>query len=177
MQTLVEQVKQRNVQACKQLYMQYADAMYHVSYRMVQNQADAEDILQEAFMKVFNNIDSFKGESTIGAWIKQIVINHSLNFLRKKKIDFMEADGSLNVADEVYEEENIDGTVQQIKDAIATLPDGYRTVFNLYMFEDYSHRQIAELLNISESTAKTQLFKAKNKIRELVKRNADGRER
>jgi RNA polymerase sigma-70 factor (ECF subfamily) len=158
--------------------MQYADAMYHVCLRISNNAADAEDLLQEAFMKVFDNIHTFRGASTIGAWIKQIVVNHCLNFVRKKKISFVEVELAAEPGeDDKEDEEEFEMNVSEVRHAIAQLPDGYRTVFNLYLFEEYSHKEIAGMLKISESTAKTQYFKAKNRIRELLNRKADGTER
>lgn len=177
MQELIERVKTKDVHACKQLYMQYADAMYNVCKRMVNNTADAEDILQEAFMKVFDNIHTYRADSTIGAWIKQIVVNHCLNFIRKKKLLYVDVELAADPKDEINVEENFEMDVMYIKEAITELPDGYRTVFNLYLMEDYSHKEIAGMLNITESTAKTQYFKAKNKIREIIKNKKDGRER
>ena len=147
--------------ACKQLYLQYADAMYNLCIRILQHQAEAEDALQEAFIKIFNNIHQYRNESSIGSWIKQIVTNTCLNVLKKKKIAFDE------LKEDMSESEN-NFTIEEIKKAIEELPHGYRVVFNLFMFEDYSHKQIADMLEISESTAKTQLFKAKRKLKELL---------
>jgi RNA polymerase sigma-70 factor (ECF subfamily) len=143
---------------------------------MANNAADAEDLLQEAFMKVFDNIHTFKGNSTIGAWIKQVVVNHCLNFIRKRKLLYVDVEHAAEPAEEEHDDDDFEMNVGNIHQAIAQLPDGYRTVFNLYVFEDYSHKDIAGMLNISESTAKTQYFKAKNKIRELIKRTANGRQ-
>lgn len=159
------------MQACRQLYLQYANAMYSVCRRILQQQEEAEDALQEAFIKIFNNIEQYRGDSTIGSWIKQIVTNTCLNILRKRKVVFSELNETLDYhEEETDEEDGQEFTTEAIKEAVALLPDGYRVVFNLYLFEDYSHRQIAEMLEISESTAKTQLFKAKRKLKELLLR-------
>lgn len=167
----LEKLKQKDVLACKQLYLQYADAMYNVCLRILQHQAEAEDALQEAFIKVFNNIQQYRNESSIGSWIKQIVTNTCLNVLKKRKITFDELKDDVSESESVSENESENGndySVDDIKKVIEELPQGYRVVFNLYMFEDYSHRQIADMLEISESTAKTQLFKAKRKLKELL---------
>jgi len=167
----LEKLKQKDVLACKQLYLQYADAMYNVCLRILQHQAEAEDALQEAFIKVFNNIQQYRNESSIGSWIKQIVTNTCLNVLKKRKITFDELKDDVNESESVSENESENGndySVDDIKKVIEELPQGYRVVFNLYMFEDYSHKQIADMLEISESTAKTQLFKAKRKLKELL---------
>ncbi len=165
----LEKLKQKDVLACKQLYLQYADAMYNVCLRILQHQAEAEDALQEAFIKVFNNIQQYRNESSIGSWIKQIVTNTCLNVLKKRKILFNELDDNVELSETESENNNeTNFSIDDIKKAIEELPQGYRVVFNLYMFEDYSHRQIADMLEISESTAKTQLFKAKRKLKELL---------
>lgn len=165
----LEKLKQKDVLACKQLYLQYADAMYNICLRILQHQAEAEDALQEAFIKIFNNIEQYRNESSIGSWIKQIVTNTCLNVLKKRKIVFNELDDKVEMGEEESENQNeTDFSIDDIKKTIEELPQGYRVVFNLFMFEDYSHKQIADMLEISESTAKTQLFKAKRKLKELL---------
>lgn len=165
----LEKLKQKDILACKQLYMQYADAMYSICIRMLQNETEAEDALQEAFIQIFKNIENFRNESSIGSWIKQIVINNCLNVLRKKKLIIYELDETV----EIYENESelssdYEFTTENIKYAIEQLPTGYKVIFNLFMFENYTHKQIATNLEISESTAKSQLFKAKRKLREIL---------
>ncbi len=136
---------------------------------MLGSAADAEDILQEAFLQVFNNIGKIQQEASLAGWIKRIVINHCLSQLRKKKVYFEEVD-ELHVSDEVgVDEQQFAMSVTMVKEAIAQLPDGYRTVLNLYLFEDYSHREIGDMLGITESTAKTQYMRAKEKVRLIVK--------
>lgn len=165
----LEKLKQKDVLACKQLYLQYADAMYNICLRILQHQAEAEDALQEAFIKVFNNIQQYRNESSIGSWIKQIVTNTCLNVLKKRKIIFNELDDNVELSETESDNNNeTDFSIDDIKKAIEELPQGYRVVFNLFTFEDYSHKQIADMLEISESTAKTQLFKAKRKLKELL---------
>lgn len=167
--TFLEKLKQKDALACKQLYMQYADAMYNVCYRILQDTTEAEDALQDGFIKIFDNIHQFRNESSIGSWIKQIITNTCLNTLKKNKIILHELD---NNNEYEYEQDNeynkLNYTIEQIKDAIEQLPQGYKLVFNLFMFEDYSHQQIATMLEISESTSKSQLFKAKNKLKEIL---------
>ncbi|HRH56463.1 MAG TPA: RNA polymerase sigma factor [Chitinophagales bacterium] len=165
----LEKLKQKDVLACKQLYLQYADAMYNVCVRILQQPAEAEDALQEAFIKIFNNIQQYRNESSIGSWMKQIVTNTCLNILRKKKLVLDELVDDISENENESERENEhDYSIEDIKKAIEELPQGYRVVFNLFMFEEYTHKQIAEMLEISESTAKSQLFKAKRKLKEIL---------
>lgn len=158
-----------DVRAFQELYNAYAKAMYNICLRMCNHAADAEDVLQEAFTQVFKNIAQLKEEQTLSAWVKRIVVNHCLNHLRKKKMYFEDVERV-----EVEEEQQIDETqhaltVANVKSAISELPEGYRTVLNLYLFEEYSHREIATMLGISESTAKTQFMRAKEKVRQIIK--------
>lgn len=167
----LEKLKQKDNAACKQLYLQYADAMYNICLRILLHQEEAEDALQEAFIKIFNSIHQFRNESSIGSWVKKIVTNTCLNVLRKKKMYWVELDENADLNDPDEDTENNDSihySIEEIKQALEELPNGYRLVFNLFIFEEYTHLQIAELLEITESTAKSQLFKAKRKIKSIL---------
>lgn len=167
--SLVERCQQGDREAFRQLYEQYSRAMYNICLRMMNDVHDAEDILQEAFIQVYKSISQFRGEASIGSWIKRIVINKCLNQLKKNMPHFIQVDDmELNEEGSQVNEEEFTCTVENVKKAVSELPDGYRIVLSLYLFEDYSHREIAEKLNISESTAKTQYMRAKQKVRELV---------
>lgn len=170
-ESLVARCRKGDRIAFKHLYDQYSNAMFNICLRMMNNVHDAEDILQEAFFQVFKNLESFRGEATIGSWIRSIVVNKCLNELKKKKIRFTHTDDLEIETEEAVDEADFTYHVESVKQAIKTLPDGYRIVLNLYLFEDYSHRQIAEKLGISESTAKTQYMRAKQKVREAVRKN------
>jgi RNA polymerase sigma-70 factor (ECF subfamily) len=167
---LVSRCKKGDVHAFRELYNAYSAAMYNICLRMTGNQADAEDTLQEAFMQVFRNIERLENAGSVTAWIKRIVVNHCLSHLRKKKVYFEEVD-NMDIEDEkaAVDEDNFTWTVAAIKEAIQVLPHGYRTVLNLYIFEEYSHKEIAAMLDISESTVKTQYMRAKDKVRQIIK--------
>lgn len=168
-QELIEACKRGERHAQKMLYDEYADAMYNICYRILQNHADAQDVLQNAFIKVFQNLDKFKYDSTPGAWIKRIVVNHCMDHFRKEK-GFTEEWKDYDIADE--EPVDIEESYYEvafIKRAIEELPEGYRSVVVLYLFEGYDHQEIAQILNISESTSKTQFHRAKKKLKELLK--------
>lgn len=152
------------------IYKKYVGAMFHTAIRMVGNREDAEDVTQEVFTKVFQGLDSFRGESTLGAWIKRVTVNTCLNFMRqRRKIFFEEINDKLNTTSEPeFDEKEWAFNIQNIHEAIKKLPDGCRMVFNLYMLEGYKHAEVAELLGITESTSKTQYKRAKRLIRELI---------
>ena len=152
------------------LYSRYSNAMYNVCYRMVGNEAEAEDILQESFMDIFRRLDSFRSESSLGAWIKRIVINHCLNVFKKRRIRFEEiSEKASDVPETVYQDdEAIVYEVKRVKDAIMKLPDGYRQVLTLYLIEGYDHAEIADILGIQETGSKSQYSRARAKLRALL---------
>lgn len=135
---------------------------------MVKNELDAEDLLQNSFVDVFSNLDSFRYQSSVGAWIKRIVVNNCINFLKKRKLLLEELDDKLtNVVEEVHIPDS-GLSVELVNRAVQHLPDGYRVVFSLYMFEGYDHKEIASILKISEATSKSQFSRAKRKLKELI---------
>lgn len=150
-----------------QLYKKYSKAMYNICLRMINDKMEAEDILQNAFVDVFTKLKMFRYESTPGAWIKRIVVNNCINHLRSKKNNVQLSDNMPDVEDMEYEDIQYD--VKLIKHAIHQLPDGYRNIFCLYTMEGYDHAEIAEIMNISESTSKSQYSRAKVKLYEIMK--------
>ena len=144
--------------------------MYNASLRIVSNPADAEDIMQEAFLAAFAKIDTYKGEVSFGAWIKRIVINKSIDYCRARKVKFEELDESIEVSEEDNHVDNADMKVllKKIKKAIDMLADGYRIVLALYLLEGYDHEEIGQILNISTSSSRSQLARAKQKLVELL---------
>ena len=145
--------------------------MYNTALRILNSKADAEDILQEAFTDAFQSLRKFEHKSTFGAWLKQIVIYKSINFLKKKRINFIDMDNSGDVAEEI----NTDAiwyTVDTIKAVVSEMPDGYRTVLSLSLFEGYEHEEIAESLGLAPSTVRTQYMRAKQKLVSLLKLRA-----
>jgi RNA polymerase sigma-70 factor (ECF subfamily) len=143
--------------------------MYNLAYRILKCREDAEDILQETFIDCFRNIDSFRFESTFGAWLKRILVNKCLNQIRKKKIDLMLVE---NLPVFISEEETeIACDNRKIFKGIEMLPDGYRIILTLYLLEGYDHSEISQILGISESTSKSQYSRAKEKLRNLLSKN------
>lgn len=169
---LIDQCKSGSERAQYQLYNLYAKQMLNVSNRIVNDRMEAEDVLQESFINAFTRLSSYRGDSSFGAWLKRIVINNSLNVVRKKKQFFEEINEEI-IGEEVeeYKDEDLEYTVKDIHDAMKELPDGYRVVFSLYMFEDLSHSEIAKQLDISINTSKSQLSRSRKKMKELMQKN------
>lgn len=168
-QPLVERAKKNDRGAQFELYKLYSKAMLNVSNRIVNNIEEAEDVLQESFISAFKNVKNYRGDSTFGSWLKRIVVNNSINVLRKNKFEFSELD---EFDDTDYEENNTDYSelsVDLIKSAIEMLPQGFGMVLSLYLLEGYDHREIAEIMSISESTSKSQYNRAKKKLRGILK--------
>ena len=151
-----------------ELYRLYSQAMYNICLRMVSNDLDAEDLLQQSFIDVFGKMHSFRYESSIGAWIKRIVVNNCINFLKKRKLKIESLDDRFHqiAGDEPAKESKLN--VKVINQAMKELPDGYRVVFSLYMFEGYDHKEIGDILSITEATSKSQFSRAKKKLKELL---------
>jgi RNA polymerase sigma-70 factor (ECF subfamily) len=169
---LVVECKQGSKKACYELYRLYSKAMLNIAFRIVGNIAEAEDVLQEAFLDAFNRVKDFRQETTFGLWLKQIVVHRSINLLRKRKMELVDIDGGQldNIAeDEADDDEEIVYKVAIIKEAMKELPDGYRVVLSLYLLEGYDHEEIGQVLNISENTSRTQFLRAKRKLADILK--------
>lgn len=175
---IVEKCKQNDRKAQLKLYNQYCDGMFTVAMRFVKDTMEAEDIVQEAFIKAFSKIHQYKAEVTFGAWLKRIVINKSIDLLKSKKQRMLELDEvHLKVIDNNYEDEwLVDDaiTLDEVKKAIQKLPDKYQYVVMLFLIEGYDHQEIAEILNITEVASRTQLSRGKSKLRELLTVSQNG---
>jgi RNA polymerase sigma factor (sigma-70 family) len=163
---LIEECRKGNRMAQFRLYNQYSKAMFNLAYRIMNNREDAEDILQETFIECFRNIRSFRFESTFGAWLKAILINRSINHLKKKKVNLVYPENLPEMTDNQPVEQVYD--TDKIFRGIEMLPDGYRVILTLYLLEGYDHREISQILGISESTSKSQYSRAKDKLRKLL---------
>lgn len=168
---LVEACKAGNRKACNELYNAYAKAMYNICFRMLGNAEEAKDLLQEGFIDAFRRIETFRYESSFGAWLKKIVINKCINTLDKKRIAWVEEEIPDTIAindDENIDEEALQLSVEKVKIAMNRLPEGARVIFSLYLIEGYDHTEISEILRISESTSKTQFMRARNMVKEML---------
>jgi RNA polymerase sigma factor (sigma-70 family) len=170
---LVVECKQGSKKACYELYRLYSKAMLNVAFRIVGNVAEAEDVLQEAFLDAFNKLKDFRQDTTFGLWLKQIVVNRSINLLRKRRLELIELEGDHleNIPDEeAPDEDEMQYQVALVKEAMKQLPDGYRVVLSLYLLEGYDHEEIGQILSISENTSRTQFLRAKRKLMEILSR-------
>lgn len=143
--------------------------MYNVGFRIVQDTEEAHDVLQEAFISAFRNLDAYRGDASFGSWLKRIVVNKALNVLDRRKFERIPENEEWDIADtdaDVSYKPEL--TVERVREGIAQLPDGYRSVLSLYLIEGYDHQEIAEILGFSESNSKSQLNRAKAKLRTLL---------
>jgi RNA polymerase sigma factor (sigma-70 family) len=170
-QDLLKNCLKGDSRALATFYDRYAPKLLGACMRYVSLQADAEDILQEAFIKILQNMNRFeyRGEGSLEGWMRKIVVNLSLNFLKKREKDFIYTDKELPaIADDSNSfDPPTQLSPQDVMKLINELPVGYRTILNLYVFEKYSHREISEMLQCSESNSKSQLLRA----RALLKKN------
>jgi len=144
--------------------------MFNICFRIVGSQEMAEDVLQEAFVNAFQKLKSFQGKSSFGAWLKRIVVNKAISYVRKSQLEVMLMDETMDFEEEKgLDEEELVLKIESVRSAIQKLPNGFRIVFSLYLLEGYDHKEIAEILEISESTSKTQYNRAKKKLKEILK--------
>ncbi len=166
--SLIESCKKGDNIAQYTLYNKYTRAMYNLAYRMMNNREDAEDLLQEAFTEAFRKLKSYRYESTFGAWLKTIVIHRCINQLRRKKKELFTNEFVDTIETDHIDDQDIKSDIKKVFESIEKLPDGYRIVFTLYLLEGYDHREISEILGISESTSKSQYLRAKNRLRKQL---------
>jgi len=150
------------------LYNLYAKAMYNICYRMTNDSDEAQDVLQESFISAFNSLSTYRGTASFGAWLKRIVVNKSINHIRSRRLDLVPLDDIEPVSEDEISDKELYLDIERIKSSIELLPDGYRIVFSLYLLEGYDHKEIGQILSISESTSKSQYNRAKAKLRKLL---------
>ena len=177
-QDLIDECKNGDQKAQFQIYKLYYKAMFNTSLRIVGDTMEAEDIMQEAFLSAFEKIETYSGTVSFGAWLKKIVINRSLDALSRQKAIFEDIDTHYDLQEEAdnkaEDPEDLKEKMNEVKSAIDNLPDGYRIILSLYLLEGYDHDEIAEILNISSSTSRSQLSRAKQKLLNALR---NGRER
>ena len=174
-QKIIDRCRVQDREAQFEIYRLYYKAMYNTSLRIVQDPYEAEDIMQESFLAAFLKINSYSGSVSFGAWLKKIVINQSLDHLRKKKICFEELGEITNeIIEDETDEPDFTNRIYEVRDAIMSLPDGFRVVLTLYLLEGYDHEEIGKILNISSSTSRSQYARARQKLKELLRKKNHG---
>jgi RNA polymerase sigma factor (sigma-70 family) len=172
---MIEGCKKGNRQAQKLLYDRFSGKMYALCCRYVKDKMEAEDVLVTAFTKILDRINQYKGEGSFEGWIRRIMVNESLSYLRKNKSMYLEID--IQAADQEPDYEKMDNQLEakDLLTLISELPSGYRIVFNLFAIEGYSHKEIGEQLGINESTSKSQLSRARSFLQKrLLELDGDG---
>jgi RNA polymerase sigma factor (sigma-70 family) len=173
-QELIYRCRKGDRTAQEEVYRLYYRAMYNTCLRILNDAVEAEDVMQEAFLSAFIKLGQYRGEMSFGSWLKRIVINKAIDTLRAKRIRFEELDEKQEYGLESDPEldespEETAYKIRRIKDAVQNLPEGFRVVLSLSLFEGYDHEEIAMILGISESTSRSQLARAKKKLIEDLK--------
>ena len=175
--SLIEACKLHDRKAQERIYDLYSRAMYNVSLRILADAAQAEDIMHDSFIEAFQKIDDFRGDGEFGGWLKRIVINNSINYLRSKKEMTVIDDQHQELADPDTEEEviteNLFCRLEEIHQAMRKLNDEYRGILSLHLLEGYDHQEIAEVLQISYGNVRTRYSRAKQKLLQIIMRSRD----
>lgn len=166
---LVHRCQAGDRQAEFELYRRYRKAMQHIAWKIVRDDVEAEDIVQEAFIKAFRALHRFQEACTFGAWLKRITINTALNHVKQRQLELVPLEEHpVTEAEDKPQREEYPWSYQEIHRAVNQLPDGYRKVLRLYLFEGFDHAEIGDILSISEATSKSQFCRAKRKLRQLL---------
>jgi RNA polymerase sigma-70 factor (ECF subfamily) len=175
---LIQGCKQGNQKSQFQVYRLYSEAMYFIAYRYIKNEEEAKDIMQEGFLKAFQNIHKIEEAKVFGSWLKRIIINQCLDMLRKKKLDTVSMENQL--VGQIIDDENdwnVAGNITKahVEKAIEKLPEKYQWVIKLYLMEGYDHTEISEILQIAQKTSRTQLRRGKLLLQEQLKSYTNGK--
>jgi RNA polymerase sigma-70 factor (ECF subfamily) len=165
---LIADCKMQNAKAQRLLYDRYASPMLGLCRRYVRVELEAEDIMIKGFMKVFSKINLFEGKGSFEGWMKRIMINEALSYIRKHKSMYLETDIEVAEREPDYDKISTELEAKDLLKMVSELPSGYRTIFNLYAIEGYSHKEIAKLLGINENTSKSQLSRARMHLQKKI---------
>lgn len=165
---LIKGCLRRDANAQRQLYDTFSSKMYSICYRYVKDSMEAEDILVTSFMKVFDKINQFKSEGSFEGWIRRIVVNEALTYLRRNRSMYLETELEQADREPDYNMLGDHLEAEDLMNMIKELPTGYRIVFNLYAIDGYSHKEIADQLGISENTSKSQLSRARTYLQKML---------
>lgn len=170
--SLIDGVRKNNRKAQLQLYNMYYKAMYNTAYRILKDSAEAEDVMQEAFLTAFRKIDEYKGEASFGSWLKRIVVNRSIDDLKKRKDTISIEDSGIQITEDDTNEnylEILSFKIEEIRKGIEQLSPDDRIVISLYLLEGYDHEEIAQILDVSNNACRTRYSRAKQRLRDMLK--------
>lgn len=165
-EAIINACKDNDREAQKMLYAQYSGLFFGICLRYMKDQRDAEEVLTNAFMKIYENIGKFRSEGSFEGWMKRIVVNEALSYIRKNRNMYVEVDIEDHLQESDFSWNQCDLELEDLLRLINNLPSGYRTVFNLYAIEGFSHKEISEKLNISVNTSKSQYSRARMILQE-----------
>ena len=180
METVVKDIHQDLIEACRhqnrnaqiRIYELYFKALYNTSLRIVGNTAEAEDIMQESFLDAFSKIENYRGEGSFGAWLKRIVVNNSINHLRKKREMISLEESSIEIKDSGPDEqeysENIFCRLEEIREGLKKLPENYSILISLHLLEGYDHEEMAEIFNTTNGNIRVKYLRAKQKLLQII---------
>ena len=167
--SLIKACSNGDSKAFRKIYEIHSGTMYSICLRYMNNEDEAKDALQEGFIKVFKNISKFKFAGSFEGWMKRIFVNSSIELIRKRKMHLDVSELNSNELPLTAKIETGSMDAEKMMTLVQQLPEGYRTVFNMFIVDGYSHKEISDYLEISESTSKTQLFKARKQLQEWLK--------
>ncbi|MGE4290520.1 MAG: RNA polymerase sigma factor [Salinivirgaceae bacterium] len=170
-QELIDACKNGNSKAQFEIYKLYYKAMYNTSLRLLNDSLEAEDVMQEAFLSAFKNLHTYKEEVSFGAWLKKIVVNRSLDVLKKRRIDQEPIDERRLAVTEVSDDDVLDETMQkvaEVKQVISQLPENYRVLITLHLLEGYDHEEISEILGMTNANVRTTYSRARKRLQEML---------
>ena len=165
---LVKACKKQNAKAQRTLYDKYASSMLGLCRRYIKGEMEAEDVMINGFMKVFTKIDLYEGKGSFEGWMKRIMINEALGYIRKNKAMYLEIEIEAADKEPDYDKISAELEAKDLLKLVNELPSGYRTIFNLFAIEGYSHKEISELLGINENTSKSQLSRARMQLQKKL---------
>jgi len=169
---LIESCRNNERFALERIYELYAKALFNTCCRIVDNEADAEDLMQESFIEAFRKIDTYRGEGEFAGWLKRIAVNHSINFLRKRKRLVSLDEGYVEIPDNQPEDESISENIfcriEEIRDALSRLNHQYKIILSLHLLEGYDHEEIASILGTTYGNVRTRYSRAKQKLLAII---------
>ena len=175
-QDLIDACRHNERKAQFEIYKLYYKAMYNTSLRIIGNQADAEDIMQESFLDAFRKIDTYNEESSFGAWLKRIVINKSIDALKKSKSFEEIKENVIEDSNRLFDEDPVEilsWKIENVRQAIECLPDRYRVILSLYLLEGYDHEEISLILDMKHGAVRTKYSRARQKLLQEIKKSEE----